>query len=303
MAHTLQKAGCPCNPEKPYEHDFEKWEVTSDGSLKAPVEGLAQGYKWYGVEVISPAFYLTEGSLQEVIRVTEIIKSTYLVNINDSCGLHVHVGVGDETFTFPHIRNLHALLYAFSPQLNSLHPARRETSSMCIPLRSIRGKDGRTFPPMEGVVRLLLTQNFDDLYELTGAETRTKMSYNFNPIFKYEKEFRGSGTVEFRQHEGTLDGEAIRIWIKTVVRLVEFARELIADPTYFTQLLNVLEQEDVEGEPPLCESEYTIIDFLKNVRAWESVLYYKERGIYKVRPIYYYPDYPREIGDEDAETG
>lgn len=275
--------------------------MTSDGTLKAPIKGITQGYKWFGVKVISPAFYLTKGSLQQVIRVTEIIKSTYLVNINDSCGLHVHVGVGDETFTFPHIRNLHALLYAFSPQLNSLHPARSETNSMFIPLRSIRGKDGRTLPRMEGAVRLLLTQNINDLYELTGVESRKTMSYNFNPIFKYEKESRGSGTVEFRQHEGTLDGEAIRIWIKTVVRLVEFARELIADPTYFTQLLSVLEQEDVEGEPPLCENEYTTIDFLMNARAWEPVLYYRERGIYKIRPLHYFPDYPREVGDEDAE--
>ena len=173
---------------------------------------------------------------------------------------------------------------------------------MCIPLRSIRGKDGRSLSPMEGAVRLLLTQNTNDLYELTGVESRKTMSYNFNPIFKYEKESRGSGTVEFRQHEGTLDGEAIRIWIKTVVRLVEFAIELIADPTYFTQLLSVLEHEDVEGEPRLCENEYTIIDFLMNARAWEPVLYYRERGIYKIRPFHYFPDYPREVGDEDAET-
>jgi hypothetical protein len=88
VRNTIKEAGFPVSDEKlvHLEADVSKWEVVNDGSVRAP-EGSP--YEWTDIEVRSPAFYFTSGSLKAVADVCILLNKTYGLHINDSMGLHV----------------------------------------------------------------------------------------------------------------------------------------------------------------------------------------------------------------------
>src|SRR5450756_125990 len=63
VRNTIKRAGFPVSDEKPVclDADVSKWEVVDDGSVLAP---QGSPYEWVDMEVRSPAFYFTSGSLR-----------------------------------------------------------------------------------------------------------------------------------------------------------------------------------------------------------------------------------------------
>lgn len=95
-------------------------------------------------------------------------------------------------------------------------------------------------------------------------------------------------TVEFRQHRGTLEEEAVTVWIKTVAGIVQFIKDV--SPESFVELICVTEHETWEksGGPEdqkrerelgliLAESRFTAVDLLQHIGLEESAEYYDGR--------------------------
>jgi hypothetical protein len=299
ISQTLTAAGHKCVDRNDAAAGYPTWEVKNDSTIEAP-EGCNNDYKWFEIELTSPAFWFSEDSIRAVTDVLAIIKNTYLVNINESCGLHVHVGNGTDNlgeFRFSTIRNLYALLYAFEPQLDTLHPSHRQNGKYSQAFRNNTWKNDhiRILEPREGISAFLKCKNVDDLMKVTNIIPWG--AYNFShtvesdPNNKYKKK-----TIEFRQHEGTLDGDRVKAWIQTVVGLVQFAQDMEFRPDLFTDLLRVAKFEEIDEDrsrPRLCEQGFTVIDLLKSLGLWEAALFYKNRGLYGPhRPSYYYPTPP-----------
>lgn len=74
-------------------------------------------------------------------------------------------------------------------------------------------------------------------------------------------------TIEFRQHTSRLDAEEMVMWIKTVVGLVEFARDV--HEVEFTKLM--LEFAEVGPE------EFTVVQLLRKIGLTEQARYYSTR--------------------------
>lgn len=116
------------------------WEVDHDFTVKPPNSIETQTYDWFSVEVRSPAMWYGPGMLTQVRRVCETLTNTFRTNVNEICGLHLHVGQGNNGFSVATLQQLMGLLWAFDTQIYSIHPLRRRSQSVaakwCLGLRA-----------------------------------------------------------------------------------------------------------------------------------------------------------------------
>lgn len=129
-------------PDRPSMGDYEslegysKWTVKPEYSLMLPenqgILGKYGGYHWVCVEVTSPALWATPESFDEVKKVCEILRTKFLTLITDSCGLHIHWGLGNTWIPADHLRKIAALLLACDPLLAQLQPESRKDNYHCL---------------------------------------------------------------------------------------------------------------------------------------------------------------------------
>lgn len=209
------------------------WEVKYDTSLTAPpmpASDPRRAYRWFGMEVASPAFFAVEEAFAAVAAVCAVLSGEFRAEVNASCGLHVHVGRRGAGLPLAQTRNLMAVLWALEPQIHGLHPARRTRGEayFCKPLRRRRWV-GRGRPELDdcgAVARIYgeATEGTLVRWLNTGAFHAYKLENLVHAGFVSTKR-----TVEFRQHEGTLEGGRVVAWARFVVRVVEWAGWVDAD--------------------------------------------------------------------------
>jgi hypothetical protein len=276
ISQLLKSAGLPAVVDSTYRPTDEapehsQWNVGSDGSLSCRREG----YSWEAIEVRSPAYFFCPEALDAIRIACEVLTSNLRVEINDSCGLHVHVGNGGRRYSLATIQNLMALLWTFEPQLSSVHPDSRQdpyyarSMRACSDLafsserqeeREMRMKHWiPTRMKTRPVLQRMLNQDavavifgYNDVVgEIlpnlsTGAN---QFAYNLRNLRRTRRgsTYQDKKTVEFRQHEGTLDPDRTIMWVRTVVGLVEVAALASrADLMEFLAEHNKIEDEEKE---------------------------------------------------------
>jgi hypothetical protein len=214
------------------------------------------------------------------------------------------LSIGDSTKGFDEttVSNMIAFLWAFEPQLNSLHPMYRQNQTWGQSMREAstyameyRKKYGRRPHPLTGVLHFLKGKS---MYNLTkdaapdnngSANVFKYCAYSFQGLANNDFGFHDSKpTIEFRQHAATMDTEAIVNWIETSVGIVEHIRKI--DNATLLDLLRIVEHEsweklgdgkDDEREallgPILAESNFTIIDLLQAMELYGPADYYRNR--------------------------
>lgn len=156
----------------------------------------------------------------------EILRLNYRTNINASCGLHVHVGNGVEGLPVDAIRNLTAYLWTFEPQLNQIHPRIRHDNAYCRSLMKSTYLGKRQHPQVtrkEGLETIIETTTLDEIKRFMCPDSQlNRPAYNLENLFPpFEEEVKR--TIEFRQHEGTLEPECIEHWLRVCIGLVRYA--------------------------------------------------------------------------------
>ncbi|KAK8115664.1 amidoligase enzyme-domain-containing protein [Apiospora sp. TS-2023a] len=273
-----QSRWVPAHPNAQYTAlpEFHRWTVYEDSTVvispptechhlqqdlpvaAAPGPGQSQS-RWYGLELISPAQPNTSRAHQETAFVLGTLRQSYgnRMRVNESCGLHIHVGMGPDAIPVPRLRRIAALLYAADPLLAVLHPPHRQNNRFCPSIRrhanvtwgmveamataevsagacSVGGTwtdaaggcgPGRETPvTLRAAVAQLL--NCDTGYAVARLlqYRDAKSNYNFNSyLVARSSPPRGNVTVEFRQHEGTLDARRIEAWARLCVGITEWA--------------------------------------------------------------------------------
>lgn len=109
-----------------------KYSIGNDSSVR---EDSFQQYNWAGVELRSPALLAEANSFDHVKRVVSLLRTHFCVRVNQSCGFHVHVGMGANPLPPRAIRRLSQFLWCAEGMLSQLHPPDRVLSKHC---RSIR---------------------------------------------------------------------------------------------------------------------------------------------------------------------
>ncbi|KAJ5033379.1 uncharacterized protein L3040_008497 [Drepanopeziza brunnea f. sp. 'multigermtubi'] len=285
------------------------WQVATDHSVKAPMPTAAtRHYRWLPMEIKSPALPFSAASLQQVAHVCALLSDSFVVDAGvESAGLHVHVSAGSsgrgKTFAFSTMHALLMLLWTCEPQFQTLHPPHRQPCQNPY-ARSLRAASRLAFryqsrrgqPPtvLQGLAELATCTTLVGLLDQATHYSRIKfMACNFLNAWQFARDdglCDDIPTVEFRAHEGTLDGERVVQWVSLICGLVQKLGDI--HPESLAEMLQVVAKcetwqkvgdpaTDAENErrfgPVLAESGFTVIDLLSGLGLEESAAYYRTR--------------------------
>lgn len=268
---------------------LSRWIVVQDISIVHPNEL----YEWVDIEINSPVMYFCPASLQAVQLVCHLLTSNFRINVNSTCGLHVHVGNGVKGFDFGTIQNLMGFMYAFDPVLLAIHPPHRAdtgyaqntrlSSDLTTELIDVEkkrlglddwyeGSADRPAPEIrlsDGLSRIFEMRDINGLRDLIGhgwggmAVNLSNLTTPFSDPYKR--------TVEFRQHASTLNGDRVVAWVQLVAGLIEWCRDI--EPVEYTLLMHssIEAQDRKESESP------AVWELLRTVGLHEPAHFYESR--------------------------
>ncbi|KAI5850519.1 putative amidoligase enzyme-domain-containing protein [Morchella snyderi] len=221
------------------DHKELHFQIKDDISIK-PFHPTNKSLHGRGVEVCTPI--LTQGNWEQTLRsmctaiTTACQQCGAAINFNDSCGLHVHIGLGRE-YTVRELKQLAKAIVLFERQMDQHHPRHRRPpppnrnrSSMIASNLDNHGLTGLTPAQMiwriddqTDVYRLLCLINGANDDSHTGISRYYK--YNLTCVLTYK-------TVEFRQAAGTIDAEWIVAWVENICSFVT-AAAATGDETWY----------------------------------------------------------------------
>jgi len=222
LAQAITAAGVACEAQS-YNHQLiAGWKVTTDGSL---------GSYTSGAEVVSPILSGEEG-FAILTKVCDAMRVAGC-KINRNCGLHVHVGARNENVSF--FKSLARLYRKFDGAINSV-------------LAPSRTNNIYAHPHHIDETRLDAAVSVDDVTNAVGQRAGrdyVRSSYRYRKV-NYCSFFQ-HGTVEFRQHQGTVEAAKAVHWVKFCLALVATARANpdLSGADTLTDLMNLIDASDV----------------------------------------------------------
>jgi hypothetical protein len=266
LCNTAAKDG------KEYIFPYDSWHVSTDKSISVPGELRTAGitdYEWYKIELISPVLVFSPDAIQQVNKVCKLIQRKYCTPTNKSCGLHIHVGRGSDGLPDYVIKSLMATIWTFEDRIDLLHPLHRTNAKPCNSLYNsaplalkVDLETGNSSNLRQQLDMILDCENRDKVIDLVNDQFPC---YGFAyKVWSLRSHFDwlSKRTIEFRQHEGTLNTRQIESWIRVCVGLVEFSRK--THPGYLISFLRSV----VDNE------EYTIEDLLLDIGLSRQAKFY-----------------------------
>ncbi|KAK4552602.1 hypothetical protein LTR86_010246 [Recurvomyces mirabilis] len=244
--------------------EYTHWRISQDCAVESVAEEAVwpAGYGCESVELSSRKFHFSgqdgegedwRGEVQRVLDVVGKIENAgcrFL--LNKSAGFHVHVGQERSSFSLRTAKNV--LQWHPRHEPDSI-PVRIRIRSLAYPLsyfhqhnytalpdtnlydwlRAI--EDIKSFPELKKF--FLLDKEFVEGLDNDRVQANWPMMHNsavnIENLHTVHAEGRIKGTVEFRQHAGTVDMLAIVHWVEVVVKIVDFCRK--EDPANFVAFL------------------------------------------------------------------
>lgn len=173
---ALNSIGIPTRSED-YNHTRRTWwKATRDGSLSGGAQSC---------EIVSPPLPYNRDSLLLVAKVIQTLRDNG-ATVDNSCGIHVHIDA----------RNVTSNMDLFSRILFLKYRENEEKIDLLV-AESRRGNSNRFCMSM---------QNFGRDVNYTRLRQDRYYKLNF-------ASFERHGTIEFRQHEGSLNDKKVVAWI------------------------------------------------------------------------------------------
>lgn len=193
-----------------YNHNTQRvWKVITDSSC--------------GYEIVSPVLKGNEG-LEETRKVLDILNRMDGVKVDSHCGIHVHVHL--EGYNPHNMINLVKTYMKYQDEINMVLPrSRRGTNRFCRDLvRAFSynwgdngGSYSKLFSKLSSIQTKWKSGNYTDrdaMYQLDRCFGTRYTTLNLECYSRY-------GTVEFRQHGGSLNSEKVSTWIVFCSNLVD----------------------------------------------------------------------------------
>ena len=175
------------------------WKLTTDVSVTS--SGTGEGS---GLELVSPILRGTRG-MEEAIKALKALADAG-ARVDRSCGLHVHLGADGMTGA-----NLIALVDYYQANIASVRKLvanSRHSNNFCKDMTAVvRNSTHMRSVANTPAQEALLKQSIGNLYD-------RYYSVNLTSYCKH-------GTVEFRQHQGTLNGKKLEAWVKFLMAMTE----------------------------------------------------------------------------------
>lgn len=191
VARALSDNGVPTVSEH-YNHSTRRhWKIVTDSSVRADHDRFA-------MELVSPILEGEDGiaAIEKVCQILNRIGAT----VNSSCGVHVHIGAPDldvEVF-----KKVYWNYAKYERAIDSfMAPSRRGSSNAYC--RSINKPNETT---NEIATRIAPART---IQEVIGSAVHNCRFYKLNAM-----SFGRQGTVEFRHHQGSVDGQKLTNWVR-----------------------------------------------------------------------------------------
>ncbi|KAK8064967.1 hypothetical protein PG997_011714 [Apiospora hydei] len=233
---------------------YFRWTMTTDGSVladnlqagrDAPVE--QQKLDWAPLELISPAMRNEAASYVELERAVDLIKAEYRVRVNKTCGLHVHTAFGRDQISAERLRRCAALLFAVDLVVAEIHPRHRRDNVFAGSIRTssnaamgwtaldavkgfenlpsnqyswFRKRRGESKVRIRDAVREIMACPTVGAIAWIMRTEYTDANYNFAKIVRT---INPNPTLEFRQHDGTLDARRMSAWARFCAGIFRYA--------------------------------------------------------------------------------
>jgi Putative amidoligase enzyme len=184
-------------------HTRPHWKITTDASVTSRGTGLGQG-----LELVSPILQ-GEAGLEITAKAVKALLDAG-AKVDKTCGLHVHVGA--DGMTGADILRVIDIYTANGSHIDSVLAQSRHNTRWAKKYTQAH----RSYNAQR--IRNLATAI--DTASITEAINRLSVDrYQTVNLASYLRH----GTVEFRQHQGTLNGEKIATWVRLVLSIIEKA--------------------------------------------------------------------------------
>jgi len=206
------------------------WHFEKDTSVRG------KGHTRCGAELISPILSGMEGLVQ-VFNAFRFLKAIEGIDIDASCGMHVHHGVDPSAYNCKELQQLVRIVHYYEDLFYLLIPGERQDAATCRPMEiDVKAfldvcesdDDGRNCQIKD------LWYSLENRYdEKSGVNSRyDKTRYHGLNLHSYW--YRS--TVEFRYHSALLKDvdEAIQ-WIIFTQFLIELSQDNVPDIYYFSK--------------------------------------------------------------------
>lgn len=205
------------------------WKVITDSSC--------------GFELVSPPLKGREG-LDQLQKACEALKEAG-AKVNRKCGLHVHHDVND--YNAKQIANIFAVYIKLENTMDTLLPASRRGNNNPYCKSLFRGTSQQNI--LDKLKAVETIRDIDNIWH-----TRY-LKVNFQSYVKY-------GTVEFRQHSGTIEFEKIYNWILLTQQMVDMSATPI-QKTYKAENDNLQSMRNILRLIPAKGATQEIAEMLK----------------------------------------
>jgi hypothetical protein len=184
IAVLLTSAGVQAESEVYNHYTRMHWKVITDESLRSAS----------GAELVSPVLCGEEGLAQIATACRVLEEAGCTVNV--LCGFHVHVGAREFGRDVGFFKRLLKLYHGYEPVIDGLLSPSRRDNRFCRNVNYTNHAETAT--------------TMDRLRLAVGEDRFRKV--NLEAYFRH-------GTIEFRQHQGTLDAAKACNWIRFCLRL------------------------------------------------------------------------------------
>lgn len=232
LPQVFQQQGISLNGFSPEEPAYQAWCFVLDDSIKGAG----------GNELVSPILSGING-LKQVFEILLLLQEFPEIQVNETCGFHVHHGVDREHFGSEELKRLVKIVSMFEPYLFYLLPEERRRAETCRPLevdlyewfREVEGKE-----QADRVKNLWYSpENRDD----PGMPSHRRLHpTRYHGLNLHSYWYRG--TIEFRYFPPLLhQPEEFMQWIIFTQFLVELAAgrkprlEFISQPNKWLNML------------------------------------------------------------------
>lgn len=194
----LNANGINCKFENYNHTTTSRWKIVTDSSVRD-----SSGNR--GLELVSPPLSGING-LKELKKACAALQEAD-AKVNKTCGLHVHHDMNDAT-----VKQFQGLFYLY---------ARHEGVFDSVMPVSRRGNNNiycRSIETMVLVDKIKAAESVNDLKAIFPTEASRYCKLNFRSYLRH-------GTIEFRQHSGTIEFEKIAHWVLLTQAMVRRAFE------------------------------------------------------------------------------
>ncbi len=191
LCDAIRARGVLCEIEG-YNHSTRRhWKIVSDASVNG------------GYELVSPVLKGQRG-LDEVKAVSEALAEVGAM-INKSCGFHSHFGTDDFKDSISVWRNLYINYATLEEDIDAFMPPSRRHNRYCSSLKVCNWRE-----KMDSAQTLI---------DIERSVTNRSRYFKLN-----SQSYWRHGTVEFRQHSGTIEYDKIKNWLLFCARFVDFSK-------------------------------------------------------------------------------